>query len=286
MTFSACQLLEVYAIIVSRMTSSECQKQYCFCSRKEEIKMFCSSCGSQLEEGTLFCSECGTKVVEESEKVRNDEKVLQEEIVDLTGMVEENAPREKRHVGTVIASVLLVLVWSAIGVLADFVCKKLGYPSRSTTMLASSLFSVPIGVIGIPLVLILRKVAKLTRKITKTESVLFYTFGFLLPALSLVAGFGNSFFSLRLGAIMVKIMFGIFALLFLILCFIYSKQNGKEGMFSILTGAAIGFFIAPILTWIVGTIFAMLELFLVIMVVGIFLFVFLGGGVIIVRVRK
>jgi len=244
--------------------------------------MFCPTCGQQAHDNAKFCSNCGTAFVNDTSSSPIGTPPTDDTVIDLRGQTDANAPSEKKHIPTVIAGLLLIIIW----VLQVFVASKFAHASTPLTdsvLFAMAICSLPLAVIGLPLVLLARKKADLPRKTKKSESVLFYIFTWLTPALGLTWSFMDTFSDMGLGKIIVAGWFFMMLLLFFFMCNAFADQNGKEGMFSILTGAFSGFIAAVPLAYAFGLLIAAMELAIVIVFAATILFFVLGGRIIFVR---
>ncbi len=247
--------------------------------------MFCSKCGQVLEDNAAFCSACG-EALHACESTPNTTETV-EEIVDLTGVQQHNAPQEKKYKKTIVASVLIALFWMVFPFGCRIFCVATGLNSNTETpfvFLAMAFLCVPCGLIALLAVLIPRFRKRLDRKMAKGKSVLIYSLTWFMTALSVASGFSDAFGAFSgLVSFIASAMIFVMAIAYIILCVGLSGESGREGLYSVLTAFASSFIPAILLGYTIAFLLSAFAMMIGIIFLLFILFIGLGGRVIYVR---
>ncbi len=255
--------------------------------------MFCSKCGSQMSDRAQFCPNCGnatqTPAYQISAPVAFSSPAPsfvqpQEDIIDLSGAKNLDAPQEKRHKGTVIAAFVLAIGWVAHFFLSKLMVEGTDLAvgaNRDWIFVAMAMVCVPVTLLGVIFVLLAKKSAGPLPKLPKKQSLVYYLLTIVVSSTSLATAFGNVITTMGSATETVTmIMFIVFLLFFVIIVVATAFSAGKNGMFSLLLAYFISFVPGMLLGYLLAKLIAILFVVIGFVILGAILFFGNGGYVV------
>lgn len=246
--------------------------------------MFCQKCGSEVSNEFEFCPKCGNPM--KMDVCHATQMQLDEEVIDLSSQTDTTLPQEEKYKPILYAGIVFCFVWifyAFVGSLFYNIVME-----RSDNMLIAALFivSIPFMLIVIPFLLRAKhKAVGVGRKIGKGEKIVIYALIWLATSFAIVMGFADAFSTLGLLGMFSKIYFAFLAIVFLIVCNMFSNQSGVEVYYEMFKALVSGFLVATPLGYVLGHIMRMMEVGLVVGLVCFVLFFAVGGRVIFVQYR-
>lgn len=258
--------------------------------------MFCPHCGFQLKDGDAFCAACGVKLDTNSQQPENTEtessvlpvtppqQVVEEEFIDLSKEKNLDVPRTSAHKGTLLSSIVMVIAWVLLIFLSKFISSTIFEEGENARflpiILLMSLLCVPIGVVGLIFTLQRKKNAGPLKKLKKSVWFIFGVMTTLCCTFALALGFNSAITNMSTFINVVSwFAFIAFAITFVIITFVFSRENDKEGMYALLITFFISFFPSIIFSYLWVKLLEAAFVAIAILIFVFILFFALGGQI-------